>query len=176
MKKTKSVRKAATYPYPPEVVWKALTDPHALAEWTMMANNFRAEAGAKFEFRYNPMLGLAGINECEVLEFDPPRKMVWSWTNVMKNGTRHGPMRVSWTLTPEGQGTRLELLHEGLEMIPWLFRRMMGFGWGSMVRSWLPKVLRNVSPDGSTFVPGAIPLAKRERCVRTSAVPPGFIR
>jgi uncharacterized protein YndB with AHSA1/START domain len=39
-----------TYPHPPEKVWRALTDPQAIAQW-LMKNNFEARVGHKFQFR-----------------------------------------------------------------------------------------------------------------------------
>ncbi|MBE0690020.1 MAG: SRPBCC domain-containing protein, partial [Anaerolineae bacterium] len=41
------------YPHPPERVWKALTDPAALASW-YMANDFKLEVGHKFTFHTDP--------------------------------------------------------------------------------------------------------------------------
>ena len=173
--KPKRVTLTQHYPYPPEVVWKALTDPHALAEW-LMPNTFEAREGVKFEFRYDvrPKSRLAGITKCEVLECTPHQRMVWSWVNVVRNKPDHQPTHVSWNLTPEAGGTRLEFTHTGLEHIPRIYRLMMAFGWGTMHKRWIRKVMARVSPDGATFTPGAIPLEKR--CYKTRTLPPEFVR
>ncbi|MGH7179920.1 MAG: SRPBCC family protein [Tepidisphaeraceae bacterium] len=166
---SKTVRKEAFYPLPPEKVWVALTDPRALAEW-LMPNNFAPVVGHKFRFQVDPMPGCGHVTECEVLEVDPPRKLVWSWMPVAKHahppGTR--PSTVTWTLTPENSGTRLVLVHEGMEVYPWWQRLMMRFGWGTMVKRWIPKVAANVDGSGQ-FTPGAIPLSKR--CYKTKTLP-----
>lgn len=168
MARTNEIRKQRRYPYPPERVWVALTDPHALAEW-LMPNNFVPEVGHKFRFHCDPMPGSSGITDCEVLELDPPRRMVWSWTIVRAKGKKPlAPMRIEWTLKPDGGGTLLTLVHSYPENTPRWVRLSMGFGWGTMVKRWIPKVVENVGEDGS-FTPGAIPLKKR--CYKVKTVP-----
>lgn len=167
--------KEAYYPnVAPQQVWVALTDPRAIAEW-LMPNNFRAEPGAKFVFQVDPMPGCNTITECEVLELDPPRKLVYSWHPLPNKpgGKRQAPSIVSWTLTPEGEGTRLVLEHRGVEAMPFFQRWAMVFGWGTMVKRWIPKVARNARVDGS-FTPGAIPLEKR--CYKHKNLPAHIVR
>ncbi len=158
------IRKEMVYPFPPKRVWTALTDRHALAEW-LMPNDFEPVAGHRFRFQYDPN-GLCpdGLVECEVLEIDPPRRMVWSWVHASLDPSRPRPpaSRVTWTLAPEGAGTRLRLEHTDLESERWLIATMMRFGWGYMLKRLIPKVLENVgsaAPFG--YTPGAIPLEKR---------------
>jgi uncharacterized protein YndB with AHSA1/START domain len=171
----KPIRKEAFYPHPPNKVWVALTDRRALAEW-LMPNDFEARVGHKFRFQVDPMPGCGHLTMCEVLEVDPPRKLVWSWLPIdEKRPHRHGtkPSTVTWTLSPESGGTRLTLVHEGLEVYPFWQRFMLRFGWGTMVKRWIPKVAANVSGDG-TFTPGAFPLEKR--CYKCATVPAELTR
>jgi len=160
------IRKEAVYPYPPEAVWVALTDRHALAEW-LMPNDFEPVVGRKFRFQIDPKAGCSTLTECELLAYDPPRRMVWSWVMVPKkpNAPRHKPMTITWTLQPEGEGTRLVLEHAGAEAIDWVSRFGMNMGWGIMVKRWILRVVGNVH-DGR-FTPGAIPLHKRCYKVKT---------
>jgi len=169
-----SLRKEAFYHYPPEAVWVALTDPHALAEW-LMPNDFKAVVGHRFRFEVDPMPGCDPIVRCEVLEVDRPRKLVYTWVPEPKNRAKAaaGTSTVSWTLTPEKGGTRLVLEHVGLEIYPLWQRLMLRFGWGTMVKRWIPKVCANVGADGH-FTPGAIPLAKR--CYKCEKVPAVLVR
>ncbi len=162
------LRKEAFYEYPPEAVWIALTDRHALAEW-LMPNNFEPVLGHKFRFQYDkvPLCG-EGLVECEVLEIEKPRLLVLSWMNTVAAGKPQPPtMRVSFTLTPEQGGTRLVLEQTGLEGQPWWIPLMMNMGWGTMLKRWVPKVLKNVNAAKGTFRPGAIPLHKRGYKART---------
>jgi uncharacterized protein YndB with AHSA1/START domain len=166
---SKSLHKTAHYPMPPEQVWVALTDPRALAEW-LMPNNFKPIVGHKFRFQVDPMAGCDDHNECEVLEVDPPRRLVYSWLPVRRKkplppGTK--PSIVTWTLTPDGNGTRLDLQHDGLEIYSWVLRTMYRFGWGTMMKRLIPKVAAHVDASGS-WTPGAFPLEKR--CYKTKTL------
>lgn len=173
MKKT--LQREFVYPDdPPERVWVALTDPRALAEW-LMPNTFKPVVGHRFIFQVDPMPLCGHKTECEVMECDPPRRLSYTWTVVpfKADKPKLGPMRVSWELSREGSGTRLRFTHEGLELIPWWMGLMMKFGWGTMHKRWIPKVMKNVGPGGS-FTPGAIPLNRR--CYKCKTVPPEVIR
>jgi len=167
----KTIRKAAVYPYPPEKIWVALTDPRAIAEW-LMPNNFRAEVGHKFYFQVDGAAAYDGRTDCEVIEVDPPRRLAYTWTQGA-NRPRGLVTTVTWTLASEGRGTRLTLEHTGVEIIPWLHRLMLRFGWGTMVKRWIMKVAANVGDDGA-FTPGAIPL--RKRCYGVKTIPDELVR
>ena len=174
----KTLRLERTYPHPPEAVWLALTDPRALAEWAF-PNDFKPEAGHAFRFQVDPMGAYSGIMECQVLEIDPPRRMVWSWVNVPKRAgaARPAPMRITWTLEPVSGGTRLVLFQEGMEVMSFLDRVMQKFGWGTMLARWLPRVVREgVRSEGDAwvFTPGVIPLEKR--CYKTKTIPEHLVR
>jgi uncharacterized protein YndB with AHSA1/START domain len=95
-------------PHPPERVWAALTDPAAIGDWLMTTDDFRPEAGARFRLR-TEHLSPTGWIDAEVLELDPPRRMVWAWSSHDGNP----PSRVTFELEPESGGTRLRLAHEG---------------------------------------------------------------
>ena len=166
----KTLRKEVVYPHAPEVVWAALTDARALAEW-LMPNDFRPEVGRTFQFRVDPMLSFQGIVDCEVLEVEPPRRLVYTWVSRMKGKRPHPPMTLVWTLAPVEDGTRLVLEQSGLENLTLWWRFSMKMGWGRMLKTLLPKVLDNVSDDGE-FTPGAI--SKRDYGVET--VPDGFAK
>src|SRR5688500_12913615 len=104
------IRKERFYPHPPEDVWAAITDAHALAEW-LEPNDHRAEVGHKFQFRCDPGVCGSGITECEVVEADAPRRLVWKWVSVpaKPNQPRPEAMTIKWTLTPKDNGTLLVL-------------------------------------------------------------------
>jgi uncharacterized protein YndB with AHSA1/START domain len=66
---TEAIHTDAFLPYPPQKVWRALTDPGLLASW-LMPNDFEPRVGHRFTFRTDPVPahGFDGIVRCEVLE------------------------------------------------------------------------------------------------------------
>lgn len=179
------LRKQVRYPHPPEVVWAALTDPDALAQW-LMPNNFVPEVGRAFEFRIDPVMGMS-VTPCRVLELEPPSRtrgwrgrMVWSW-GIQRRPGRPAvePMRIEWTVEPDaaGTGTVLTLTQHGIERLPWLHGKMMTFGWGTMLKRWLPKVIGAFERRAD----GALAYRRLEKAPNrghhgTRTVPEGFSR
>src|SRR5580704_14077456 len=94
---------------PIEAVWLAITDRRILARW-LMDNDFEPRVGHKFALRDPPTSTWRGWVECEVLELEPPRRMVWSWNSGMAGETA---TRVVFELRQERTATRLTLRHEG---------------------------------------------------------------
>lgn len=146
----KQLIKQAMYPYPIELVWAALTRGEPLAQW-LMPNNFPTcpKVGDRFEFRIDPMGPLGGTIECEILELDPPRTMVWSWVGCKASGKKMGPQRIEWRLTAQGNQTQLTLTQSDTSKMPFIMRLMMAFGWGTMMKRWLPTILGQFEPGGS---------------------------
>lgn len=100
-----------TYPYAIELVWDALVDPEALAEW-LMPGDFKPVVGHKARFHCEPKGDFDGIVDVEVVVVDRPRRLSYTWkTSGMTKATT-----VAYTLssTPDG-GTRLVLQHRGFE-------------------------------------------------------------
>lgn len=97
------IEQEQTYPYPPERVWRALTDPAELGAWLMPAD-FAPEPGHTFTFDARPSLGMI---EGEVLDVDPPRLLRCRWSGVF------GQTIVTFSLTPVGGGTLLRVTHGG---------------------------------------------------------------
>jgi uncharacterized protein YndB with AHSA1/START domain len=131
--------------HPPARVWRALTDPDLLARW-LMPNDFRPAVGHAFTFRTDPQPGFDGVVHCEVLALEPERRLCISW--------RGGPLdtTVTWTLVPEGRGTRLFLVHDGFDPddpAQQLTAEILGQGWRSNVMAALRAVL-----DDSALPPG----------------------
>lgn len=96
--------------HPPEQVWRALTDRELLATW-LMPNDFEPRVGHRFAFQTEPVpaQGFDGVVHCEVLELVEPERLRISWSGGNLDTT------VTWSLVPEGRGTRLFLTHEGFD-------------------------------------------------------------
>ena len=60
MSETLSVVVEREIPYPPEKIWRALTQPHLIEEW-LMKNNFRPDKGHRFNLSAD-----WGVVDCQV--------------------------------------------------------------------------------------------------------------
>ena len=97
-----------------ERLWEAITDDETrrkysfgvgvVSDWT---------AGSRIE-TFHPTAGIA-IGEGEILEVDPPRLLVHSFTAVWSEEVeREGASRVTWEIEPVGDSCRLTLTHDRL--------------------------------------------------------------
>lgn len=129
-----TIRKELRLPQPCEQVWEAIASSDSLADW-MYPNDFKPQVGHHFTFHVpgKPEVGFDGLTvHCEVLECEPPSRLVFSWT-------AGGPVvntRVSFQLEPDGNGTRLVFEHAGFDLSqPWGQQACKGaqFGWAKML-------------------------------------------
>ncbi|MDF2809912.1 MAG: polyketide cyclase [Microvirga sp.] len=58
---TRSVTVEREIPYPPEKIWRALTQPHLIEEW-LMKNDFKPVVGHRFDLRAD-----WGAVDCQVM-------------------------------------------------------------------------------------------------------------
>ncbi|MDB5676115.1 MAG: polyketide cyclase [Sphingomonas bacterium] len=79
--------------YPPEKIWRALTQPHLIAEW-LMSNDFVAVVDHSFKFTAD-----WGSVDCRVHTVELNRELAYSWDAMGLEST------VTWTLEPSGTGT-----------------------------------------------------------------------
>jgi len=133
---------------PPAEVWRALTEPELLAQW-LMPSDIKPLVGHKFTFREQPRGDWDGIVYCEILEADPPRKLVYSWQGGSEIDDANTPRldtTVTWTLTPSpGGGTLLHLFHHGFRPEDYAFK-VIGDGWRSMLTAEkMTRILSSVS-------------------------------
>lgn len=117
------------YPHPLELVWRALTEPEAIADW-LMENDFQPVEGHRFTLRMDPKPGFDGIVHCQVLEVEPPRRLRYSWTG----GWVGRPTEVSWELEPVADGTRVTLRHSGFTGLGGVaIKPILGPGWSRVL-------------------------------------------
>src|SRR3569833_3000134 len=98
---TRSVTVEREFPFPPEKLWRALTQPQLIAEW-LMQNGFQPVVGHRFYLR-----GDWGAVDCKVLELEAMRSLSYTWDAMGLTSV------VTWTLTASGKGTHLRMEQAG---------------------------------------------------------------
>jgi uncharacterized protein YndB with AHSA1/START domain len=93
-------------PYPPEKLWRALTQPHLIEEW-LMKNDFKPATGHQFKLRMDAQPGWDGVIDCRVLVVEPNKTLSYTW------GTLGLETVVTFTLTPTAAGTHLRMEQAG---------------------------------------------------------------
>ena len=88
-------------PHPPEKIWRALTQPHLIAEW-LMKSDFKPTVGHDFKFSAD-----WGSVECRVTTVEPNKTLSYTW------GAYGLESVVTWTLTPTSTGTHLRMEQVG---------------------------------------------------------------
>ena len=138
---TLSVVVERDFPFPPERLWRALTQPHLIEEW-LMKNDFKPAVGHHFNLRGD----WGGVLDCEVLALEPNKTLSYTW-NYAQDDAPTNPMRVvsvvTFTLTPAGNGTHLRVEQAGFRKDqPQAFGGAK-FGWQKFLASLEQVVARN---------------------------------
>src|SRR2546425_844517 len=139
---------------PIDRVFKALTDPKQLFDWwgrepsvELTKFDMEAKKGGRWRFECKPVPGMPqgpvveilkrrGVNAFEahgkILEYDPPRLLVWSWIANWHEDPKQERV-VRWELTPAGKSTRVRVTHSGLEREP-VAQKDYESGWVGVLR------------------------------------------
>lgn len=107
--------------HPPAAVWKALTDPDLHARW-WAAGDVKPVVGHRFTLD----MGNFGRQPCEVTAVEQERLLVYRFAEGTLDTT------ITWTLHPQGEGTRLVLTNTGFDLDSPMGRQAyegMGKGW-----------------------------------------------
>jgi uncharacterized protein YndB with AHSA1/START domain len=98
---TRSVVVEREFPFPAEKIWRALTQPHLIAEW-LMKNDFKPEVGHQFK-----LSGDWGAADCRVLTIEAHKTLSYTWAAMGLESV------VTLTLTPTATGTHLRVEQAG---------------------------------------------------------------
>ena len=99
----------------PERLWEAITDPEIRSKYNFGAGvNSDWTPGSRSRVR-RPANGAGRLGEGEILEVDPPRRLVHTfdalWSDDVKS---EGTSRVTWEIEPVGDSCRLTVTHDQL--------------------------------------------------------------
>jgi uncharacterized protein YndB with AHSA1/START domain len=85
---TRSVVVEREIPYPPEKIWRALTQSHLIEEW-LMKNDFKPVVDHRFNLRAD-----WGAVDCKILAVEPNKTLSYKWAAYGLESV------VTWTVTP----------------------------------------------------------------------------
>jgi len=132
-------------------VFEALTDAAQLRVWftnpECPIHLWEMDARLGGKYKYKTEKGTVVVNnvcefEChgEILEFDPPRVLVYTWFGNWHDDTARRTV-VRWELTPRAGGTRVKVTHSGLASLP-IARKDYTGGWPGVL-DMLKKFMEN---------------------------------
>lgn len=134
-------------PYPPEKIWRALTQPHLIEEW-LMKNNFKPVLGHRFNLHGD----WGGVLDCEVLTVEPNKTLSYTWNFSHDDAAYNLQSVVTFTLTPTSTGTHLRMEQSGFRPDQKQAYQGAKYGWRGFLTS-LEKVLARV--ERPTFTDSA---------------------
>jgi uncharacterized protein YndB with AHSA1/START domain len=118
---------------PAELVFKAICDAETVRRRASYLDAFEMDlrVGGKWRLQLTmpkPHRGVSVIkHDGEILEIDPPRLLVYTWTANFHDDPKHRSV-VRWDLTPTQSGTHVKVTHSGLASEP-AARKDYAGGW-----------------------------------------------
>ena len=128
-------------PHPPEKVWRALTQPHLMAEW-LAPVDFAAVCGHRFDLAFD-----WGKVMCEVQIVEHGKRLSYTWVSGTLNST------VTWTLDASHGGTRLRLEQTGFDSTRSRYFQGARAGWPRFLdalEAALSRIDHQVTPNSLT--------------------------
>ena len=119
----------------PEKVWNGLLDPAMTRLYWMHENLSDWKPGSSWSHKRTDPQGTVDIVG-EVVEFDPPKRLVLTWVPPAEHGQPEKTSRVTITLDPEdwpnGPWTKLQIVHSELEPDSKMFHSV-SYGWPGLM-------------------------------------------
>lgn len=109
--------------HPPEKIWRALTQPHLIAEW-LMKNDFAPTVGHSFKLTAD-----WGSVDCQVRAVEPGKTLSYTWDAMGLQSV------VTWTLEPTASGTHLRMEQAGFRLDQEQAFQGAKYGWAKFFAS-----------------------------------------
>ena len=94
----------------PEQLWQAITDPELTSRYFRQS---RVESGWRRGDRLRYLIADEVVVAGEILEADPPRRLVTTWAFTRDPRLRNDPpSRVTWEIERQGETCKLTLVHD----------------------------------------------------------------
>ena len=110
MSKAEPLIKEVLLNAPASKVWKAITDKTEMKQWYFKIEEFKPEVGFEFQF-WGDDGKQKWLHLCKITEVIKEQKLTYSWRYDGYTGISY----VTFELFPEGDNTRLKLIHSGIE-------------------------------------------------------------
>lgn len=129
-----------------EQIWEAIIKPEFTAQY-FHGSRVETTAEPGSPIRYYAPDGETLWGDDVVLEADPPRRLVVTWTTLFdEEAAKEEPSRVTWEIEPRDGGMcLLTVVHDRLENAPKTAQMVSGEGW-MMVLSGLKTLLETGQP------------------------------
>jgi uncharacterized protein YndB with AHSA1/START domain len=116
----------------PEQLWQAITDPDFTERYFRRS---RVESSWRTGESMRYLIGSEPVVEGSVLEADPPRRLVTTWSFRRDPQMREDPpSRVTWEIEPRGATCKLTLVHDDFPSETVTYRSV-GQGWPLVLSS-----------------------------------------
>ena len=135
---TRSVVVERELPFPPEKIWRALTQPHLIEEW-LMKTDFEPVVGHHFNLRGD----WGGVLDCEVLAVEPNKTLSYTSNFAHDDPAYNLRSVVTFTLTPTRAGTHLRMEQSGFRPDQKQAHQGAKYGWSQFFAK-LEQVLARV--------------------------------
>lgn len=144
---TDTIERTLTIGAKPETVFAFLTDPAKISDWMGRSVSADPRPGGIIRIDYNGFDIMRG----EFVEVTPYTRVVYTfgWESLAEDAVRPGASTVEFSLTPQGDGTLLHMVHRGL---PAMAVESHTAGWEMM----LPQLAARASGESGPFVAPAL--------------------
>jgi uncharacterized protein YndB with AHSA1/START domain/DNA-binding transcriptional ArsR family regulator len=115
----------------PERLWQALTDPELTQQYAFFGSRIESDWRVGSPYSYTNPVGGKVITG-EVLEIDPPRRLVLSWNAVFADIPT---TTVTWTITTLGDSCKLTLEHGGIDPATTIVSEGLASAWVQLISS-----------------------------------------